>query len=134
AVISTILIPGVTPSIMFRAEVFTSLLGGAVFLALIALLSFGIGAIVRSAAGGIAIVVGILFVAPTALQIMSMSGWAWVETAATYVPSALGMQLYGSAAMGGEGMGYWQALAAMVVWVLAALIPAGILLKQRDTV
>lgn len=133
-IITTLVIPELSFSVMTRPEVLASLGGGAIFLALVALLSFGIGALVRSAAGGIAIVVGLLFVAPTAFQIMSMSGWAWVDVVASYLPSTLGMTLYSGATMTGDGMGYWQALAAMVVWVLAALIPAAILLKQRDTV
>lgn len=134
AVIATLLEPGASLSLLLRGDVLASLLGGGVFLALVALFSLGIGAVLRSSAGAIASVVAVLFVAPIAMQIMGISGWEWVPVVAEALPSSLGQAITMSALSGSEGMGYWQALAAMVAWVIAALVPAAILLKTRDTV
>ncbi|MFC4222526.1 ABC transporter permease subunit [Lysinibacter cavernae] len=114
--------------------VLVALLSGGLVLALVGLMAYGIGAIVRSAAGGIAISVAILMILPILVSILSQFGWA--EGLADYLPANAGQVLYSMPAnefMGtGNAMEYWQALLVLLAWVAVAIIPAGILLKRRD--
>ena len=58
---------GVEPEIG-DPSVFMPILGSSVFVTLLALLAYGIGLLVRSSAGGIAITLGILLVLPVVLS------------------------------------------------------------------
>ncbi len=51
--------------------VFMPLLGASVYVTLLALLAFGIGLLVRSSAGGIAITLGLLLVLPVVLSLIA---------------------------------------------------------------
>lgn len=119
---------------LFSSDVLLSLLSASVYLALAGLTALGIGAILRSSAGAIAVVVVIFFVVNIALQIMTMSGWEWVLTVSEWTPASLGttvMQVPVSPEFG-SSVGYWPALGGLIAWAAAALVPAGILLKTRD--
>ncbi|WP_336991457.1 ABC transporter permease subunit [Leucobacter sp. VD1] len=118
-------------------------LGTVAYLVLITLLAFGIATMLRSTAGGVAVIAGVTFVLPIAMQVLMLTGWEWLPTAAAYLPSDLGSTLAAGIAdastpagmpVEGEaaGLGYWQALIAMVVWAVAALVPAALLFKRRD--
>ena len=107
-------------------------LGTIAYLVLISLFAFGVAGLLRSTAGGIAVVAGVTFVLPIALQILGMTGWEWVGAVSGYAPSALGGLLSQGAVEVASGPGYWGALAAMAVWVVVATIPAAVLLKLRD--
>lgn len=129
--------------VLFEPAVLASLLGTTVYLALAALLSLGIGALLRSTAAAISVVVVLLFVSTLVLQILTMTGWEWVPTVAQWMPADLGYELSTSAlapsdavaAAGADtGVGYWAALAGLAAWAAAALVPAAILLKTRDAV
>jgi ABC-2 type transport system permease protein len=127
--------------VLFQGPVLASMLGTTVYLALAALLSLGVGALLRSTAGAISVVVVLLFVSTIVLQILSITGWAWVPEVAQWMPADLGHQLStaalaqtGADASAATGVGYWAALGGLAVWAAAALIPAAILLKTRDAV
>lgn len=115
--------------------VISGALGTVAFLVLIALMAFGIAALLRSTAGGIALVAGICFVFPLALNVMQFTGWEWVTTVSAYLPTALGSTLgQGTAPLppGMEGPTFWIALAGMAAWAAVALIPAAISFQRRD--
>ncbi|MFV0433784.1 MAG: ABC transporter permease subunit [Leucobacter sp.] len=113
--------------------VISGVLGTVAYLVLFALLSFGISALLRSTAGGIAVVAGIAFVVPVALQVLMMTNWEWVPRVSMLLPAELGSVLsrgFVDAAPG--GIGYWGALALMTAWAAVAVIPAAIAFKRRD--
>ena len=68
-----------------------SLVGGAVYVTLVGIFALGIGAIVRSTAGGISTFAGIFFVIPPLMNILPTS---WNEAAGKYLPSEAGRQLF----------------------------------------
>lgn len=120
-------------------------LGTVAYLVLITLLAFGIATMLRSTAGGIAVIAGVTFVLPIAMQVLMLTGWEWLPTVAAYMPGDLGSTLAAGitdasmpAAVTVDGQAvaagpdYWQALAAMAVWAAAALVPAALLFKRRD--
>lgn len=122
-----------------QGTVLAAMLGTTVYLALAALVALGVGALLRSTAGAISVIVVLLFVSTLILQILSVTGWAWVPEIAQWMPADLGYQLsvapfVPADAPAEAGVGYWAALAGLGVWAAAALAPAAILLKKRDAV
>lgn len=127
-------------SVLGNSAVLMSLLGTTIYLTLATLLAFGIGALLRSSAGAISVVVVLLFVATLVFQILSVTGWAWVPDLAQWLPADLGYELSTASLLPADtpaemlGVGYWAALGGLVAWAVAALVPAAILLKTRDAV
>lgn len=127
-------------SVLFEPAVMLSLLGTTMYFVLAALMSFGIGALLRSSAGAISVVVVLLFVSTIALQILLMTDWAWVPVVSDWMPASLGQELSTAALIPADapadahGVGYWAALGGLAAWAAAALVPAAILLKTRDAV
>lgn len=117
---------------LFTSQVISGVLGAIAYLVLISLFAFGVAALLRSTAGGIAVVAGVTFVVQIVFQVLSMTGWEWLSTAGLYLPTPLG----GVLSMGLNGTGaepsYWTALIAMAIWAAAALIPAALLFQRRD--
>ncbi|WP_336659608.1 ABC transporter permease subunit [Leucobacter sp. USHLN153] len=127
--------------------VISGALGAVAYLVLTALLAFGVAALLRSTAGGIAVIAGLVFVLPIAFELLSMTGWEWVSELARFLPSQLG-QVMGagisesttSAAVDpamGESTGpdpltFWGAFAAMGAWVVVFVAPAAVLFARRD--
>jgi len=112
--------------------VISGALGTITYLACIALFAFGISALLRSTAGGIAVVAGVTFVLPVVFQVLSLLEWEWVLTVSNVLPAALGNTLAQGIVEPTGGLSFWGALAAMLVWVAAALIPASIAFARRD--
>jgi len=114
-----------------------SMLGATVYLALASLIALGVGAMLRSSAGGISVIVVLFFVSTLLFQILSMTGWEWVPVVGQWMPADLGHTLSTSEVTPVEYRGdvsYWGALGGLAAWAVAALVPAGILLKTRDAV
>ncbi|WP_053383820.1 ABC-2 transporter permease [Leucobacter celer] len=125
--------------------VISGALGTVAYLVLIALLAFGIAGLLRSTAGGIAVVAGLTFVLPIAFQLLTLTGWEWVPTVSAYLPAELGSTLSqgvsestlaeaatieGAAAPAGPD--YWLALVSMVGWSAIAVAPAALAFQRRD--
>lgn len=132
---------GVSPELS-DINVLLPVIGGAAYLAGVALLAFSFGAIVRSTAGGIAIAVGLLFVAPIAMQMAyGITGKPWAQNVNSVLPSNTGAELYNytggvteappapdgilSLSSGGN-------IGVFVVWIVVFLIIGAILTKRRD--
>lgn len=101
------------------------ILGLAAFLSLLGVISMGIGAIVRSTAGGIAASLGLILVVPSVLQVMRAD---WATAVANTLPSIMGKQLF---YFGGDAEP-WQAALVLLAWVAAFFSIAVALIKKRD--
>jgi ABC-2 type transport system permease protein len=128
--------------------VYMPLLGGSVYLTLVAILSFAIGSILRSTAGGIASALGLLLVLPIIANIAeAITRAVWISNVAAFLPSAAGGQLYAYASKAGAATGLqrgaapisgavtldgWQGFLVLLAWVVVGLIIALILVKRRD--
>lgn len=115
------------------------LLGVPLYLMGIAVLALAIGALLRHAAGGIAVVLGLLIVLP----VLAVIDLDLIQTIAPYLPSAAGEQIITSsesmqatAASTGQPMpdalGPWQGYGVFWIYVVAAMAAAGALLRWRD--
>lgn len=130
-------------------KVFLPLLGSSVYVTLVALLAFGVGMLVRTTAGGIAITLGVLLVAPIILGIVGrLVDASWPADINTFLPSNAGGQLFaftssasGTAEGGGSGVANsasdvtlngWGGLGVMAAEVAAVGIAALALIKRRD--
>lgn len=111
---------------LFDVDVMLPLLGNALFLALIAVFAIGIGTIVRSSAGGIATVLGVILLLPTVVGLFSLL----VEWVADIVPFLF--TVAGSEMITPTTMESWQAFLVVLVWVAVSLGAAALLLKRRD--
>ncbi|MDP4332529.1 ABC transporter permease [Curtobacterium sp. A7_M15] len=120
--------------------VFLPLLGASVYVTLLALLAYGIGLLVRSSAGGIAITLGLLLVLPIVLSLIANVLQAqWLLDVTKFLPDQAGAQLYtysagdaGGAPQDGivlNGWGGFGVLAAEVVVVGALALSVA---RRRD--
>lgn len=108
------------------------ILAASAAMALFALLGVGLGFLLRSGAGAIAVTVGILFILPTVLQLMGM--WlhdlTWVGDLVNYLPASVTPNVI----MPSDGAALsvpvsWVVLAA---WPAAALLGSWAVLRARD--
>jgi ABC-2 type transport system permease protein len=103
---------------------------------LVSVLGLGIGAVVRSAAGGIAIVVGLLMVLPTVIAVLQT--WIeWVGDVLPYLMSEAGQRmtvLQGNDLMpvGVDQLTPGVATLVVAAWAAVALVLGAISLTRRD--
>jgi ABC-2 type transport system permease protein len=122
------------------SKVLLPLLGAAAYLALIAMLAFATGTLIRSSAGGIATIMGLLLVLPIALGIVAgLTPAKWVGNISALLPAASGAELYRYAesttttvASGVIALNSWQGGLVLLAWVVVALAAASVLVKRRD--
>lgn len=129
--IAALSLPAAVPALGSTA-VLSGALGMVSYLVLFALFAAGVAGLLRSTAGGIAVVAGVAFVLPIGFQVLSLTGWEWVPTAAQYLPASLGNVIAQGIAEVASGPNFWGALAAMVGWAIVVLVPALIALMRRD--
>lgn len=127
-------------------SVLLPLIGGAGYLTLIALLAFTFGTMVRSSAGAIASILGLLLVVPAVLRIIAnLTQAVWIQNVAAFLPSEAGGKIFayqdsvaGSPTQsathtaGLVDLTSWEGLAVLVGWVLVFGVLAAVLVKRRD--
>jgi ABC-2 type transport system permease protein len=105
-----------------------SVLGTAGYLAVVGLIGGGLGWILRSTAGGIATLFGILLVIPLMMQTLS---WSWLNDLGKYLPSEAGGSVISSYQVPDTltpGAGF----AVLLIWTVAVLGIGAVMLKRRD--
>ena len=116
---------------LFDASTLWSILGAGVYLGLVAVFALGVGTIIKSSAGGISAVVGVLFVLPILFNIMVslLPKVTWLADWQHYLISNNGSGLSGLA---NGGLEPWQNAVTVVIWTAVAFIGGAILLQRRD--
>lgn len=105
-----------------------SLLGAGLYLGLVGVFGVALGALVRSAAGGIGILVALLLIVPGLTSLLPDS---WSDTLSPYLPSNAGgavMSLHQSAG----SLAPWAGLAVFAAWVAVLLAGAAYRLVRSD--
>lgn len=125
-----------------HSEVLLPMLGGAGYLALIALLAYACGAILRSSAGGISTIMGVLLVLPVALSLIgALTQAQWVTNVAAFLPTQAGGHIYAyvdpnapavHAPAGLVTLDAGQGALVLAAWVVVGLVVAAVLTKRRD--
>jgi ABC-2 type transport system permease protein len=114
---------------LFSPEVILPVLGGALYLALVAVFALGIGTIVRSGAGSIAVVLGVVLLLPVVLQMIPAP---WASDVLPYLISSAGISMFGLMSFSTVPFEWWADLLIVLAWVSVSLAAASVLLKRRD--
>lgn len=105
-----------------------AIVGTAAYLTLIAVMAVAFGFAIRSTAGGIAALFGLLLVLPGIGQLLPSD---WQTHTLPYLPNNAGSALY-SARPDPNALSPGMGLLVLVIWVVLALAGAAFLLKRRD--
>ncbi len=108
--------------------VLRAIIGGGMYLAALGLLGLGLGAILRSGAGAIAALFGVLFVPPLVLELLPHS---WQATGGPYVPLEAGSQIYFLRHESGS-LGPWSGFGVFCLYAAVTLGAAFVLIDHRD--
>lgn len=121
------------------SKLLLSLFGSTIYLTLISLIAFSIGAILRSTAGGIATAMGLVLVAPAVLNIVAITtGAAWAANLVAFLPTDAGGKLFAyassspSTTAGVVSLDAHQGGYVLLAWFVVLFVAAAVLLKRRD--
>ncbi|WP_434317335.1 ABC transporter permease subunit [Leifsonia sp. P73] len=116
---------------LFAASTLWSILGAAVYLGLVAVFALGIGTIIKASAGGIAAVVGILFVVPILVQVAIglLPKVTWLADWSHYLINNNGD---GIAGLANGSLEPWQNVLTVCIWTAVSFIVGAVLLQRRD--
>jgi ABC-2 type transport system permease protein len=110
--------------------VIPSILSTGAYLALIATLGLGIGALLRNSAGGIMATLGLLIVAPIVLAILSGQNELFMEIS-QFLPSAAGIEMVAIRTQP-DALTQTQGGLVVLAWAAVALAGALVTVKRRD--
>jgi ABC-2 type transport system permease protein len=105
-------------------------IGSVLYLGLIALLSLGVGTIVRDTAGAIGVVLALLFIFP--MFAMLVSDPRWHERLEKYAPMTAGLYVQSTRGLDSLPLGPWEGLGVLAAYAGAALLVGAVLFKLRD--
>lgn len=105
-----------------------AVIGVPLYLTVVGVLAIGLGFIIRSTAGGIASLFGLLLVLPAIGQVLPSS---WQHHILPYLPSNAGGALYSLKPDPGT-LAPWTGFGVMCLWGVAAVVAAMVLLRRRD--
>jgi ABC-2 type transport system permease protein len=104
--------------------------GTLLYLGLIALLSLGIAAAVRESAAATGLVLGLLYLIPLLVGIVSDATWRrHVEQIA---PMMAGLDIQATTGLSSMPLSPWQGLGVLAAWAAGALVVGGLQLRLRD--
>jgi hypothetical protein len=103
--------------------------GGGLYLTAFGLLGFGLGAILRTSAGAIATLLGVLFVPPLLLNLLPGT---WKTTIGPYVPMVSGGQIYVAAHREAASLAPWTGFGVFCLYAAAALLAGFAIINHRD--
>jgi ABC-2 type transport system permease protein len=105
-----------------------AILGVAVYLTLIGMLAVAFGFLIRSTAGGIATLFGLLLVLPGVGQLLPAS---WQAHTLPYLPSNAGSSMF-SVRVDPTALSPGTGLLVVCIWVAVALALAAVVVRSRD--
>jgi hypothetical protein len=111
--------PGVTRAV----------LGGGLYLTVYGLLGFGLGILLRSSAGAIATLLGVLFVPPLLLELLPGT---WKTTVGPYIPMQSGSQIFVAAHREAASLAPWTGFGAFCLYAAVALLAGFAVINRRD--
>jgi ABC-2 type transport system permease protein len=104
--------------------------GSILYLALIGLLSLGIAALVRDSAAAIGIVLGLLYVFPILIGVITNP--TWQRHLRQLAPSNAGLAIQSTTGLPDLPIGPWAGLGVLTAWAAAALLAGATVLVLRD--
>ena len=104
--------------------------GSVLYLALIALLSLGIAAIVRDSAVSIGSVLAVLYLFPIMLAFVTDP--TWQHRLSRWTPTSAGLAIQATTGLRNLPISPWDGLGVLAIWAAAALLLGGLVLRFRD--
>jgi ABC-2 type transport system permease protein len=110
--------------------------GGALYLGLVAVFALGLGALIRSSAGGIAAALGAILVLPVVFELLGMLA-DWARDLMPYLISNAGSVMFSIRQQVPEGVESsalepWAASLVVLVWAAVSLALGAVSLRRRD--
>jgi ABC-2 type transport system permease protein len=105
-------------------------LGSVLYLALIALLSLGVAALLRDSAASIGVALGLLYLAPIVASFISSPHWQ--HRLERYTPTLAGLEIEATTGLKHLPIGPWAGLGVLAIWAGAALLAGGLAQRFRD--
>jgi ABC-2 type transport system permease protein len=122
---------GFAPLALAHGPTVRAAVGSVLYLALIALLSVGVAAIVRDSAVSIGSVLGLLYLFP--IVVASLGGdTVWQRRLESIAPMNAGLTIQDTTGLHGLPVSPWGGLGVLALWAVAALAIGGVLLWRRD--
>jgi ABC-type transport system involved in multi-copper enzyme maturation permease subunit len=118
--------------VITQGHVLTAIVGSALFVTVVALIAFGLGAIIRHTAGAISSVFGLMFVLSIIIQILPEH---WHNDIMRFFPDAAGRVI--SETLSGQDGGAhlwstWPQFLVTVIWAVVLVGAGGYLFRKRD--
>lgn len=104
--------------------------GSVLYLALIALLSVGVAALVRDAAAASGLVLGLLYLTPVVTSLVSDP--EWYDRLRKLSPMTAGLTVQVTVGLDQQPLGPWEGLGVLGVWAAAAAVAGAAALQFRD--
>ena len=121
---------GFAPLSLGDGPVLRATVGSVLYLALIALLSMGVAALVRDSAVAIGAVLGLLFLFPIVTSLVTNSHLhRHLEQVA---PMTAGLDIQATTGLRSLPLSPWAGLGVLAAWAAGALLAGGLLLRFRD--
>jgi ABC-2 type transport system permease protein len=125
------ILPGFLPLSLSNGSTLRAYAGSVLYLILIALLSLGVGAMVRDSAAAIGTVLGLLYLPP--ILALSIDNGHWQELLQQAAPMSAGLAIQTTTDPSTAPIGPWAGLAVLAAWATGALLAGSLLLQRRDT-
>ena len=106
-----------------------AVLGGGLYLTALGLIGFGLGVALRSSAGAIATLFGLLFVPPLLLDLLPGT---WKADIGPYIPMQAGEQVFVASSHEAVALAPWTGFAVFCLYAAAALLAGFLLITRRD--
>ena len=125
------LVPGTSSvhAALTAPGVLRAAVGGGLYLTVVALLGTGLGALLRSSAGAVAALLGLLFIPTIVISVLPTT---WQDTVGRYLPMNAGEQVFIATRHEPHTLGAWTGLAVFALYAAAALAGAFALITRRD--
>lgn len=121
---------GIDMSLSMEGVLYSILMGG-VYVAGVSLIGLSLGALIRSSAGGIIVLVALFFLLEIATSLLSLIPGDFLKYVGQYIPSVAGGRMLEI----GEKAAFISPLAGGMIflgWIVLITVPAVIALKTRD--
>ena len=115
------------PSSIGDPDVLRALIGGGLYVTVLGLFGLGLGAIIRSSAGAIAALFGVLFVPQLVAELLPQ----WKESIGPYLPMEAGSQIF-SLHHEASALGAWTGFGVFCLYAAVALGVGFFLINHRD--
>jgi ABC-2 type transport system permease protein len=112
--------------------VLRAVVGAGLYLAVLGLLALGLGTLIRSTVGAVAVVAGLVFILPGIVGALPAS---WEHAVTPYLPSDAGQALIGPTKFAPQGLHLlppWAGFAVVCAYAAATLVAAMVILSRRD--